>query len=310
VRRLAALLAALALAPALGACGLGAGEGTEEVSLVVTRDFGASTLGSASAKDTAGGETVMRFLQRRFDVRTRFGGGFVQAIEGVSGGREDGRPVDWFYYVNGIEAEEGAAAMRLHAGDRVWWDRHDWGAAMGVPAVVGSFPEPFRSGAEGKRLPTQVVCTDGAGVACEEAKQRLADAGVKVGTAGLGASGGSEVLRVLVGPWASVRADAIARRLERGPDVSGVFARPEAGGRRLTILDPRGRTAAELGARAGLVAATRLREQRPTWLVTGTDAAGALSAARALDERALRNHFALAYDGSRALRVPTEAGSR
>jgi Domain of unknown function (DUF4430) len=308
VRRLAALLAALALAPALGACGLGAGEGTEEVSLVVTRDFGASTLGSASAKDTAGGETVMRFLQRRFDVRTRFGGGFVQAIEGVSGGREDGRPVDWFYYVNGIEADEGAAATRLHAGDRVWWDRHDWGAAMGVPAVVGSFPEPFRSGADGKRLPTQVACTDDAGAACDEVKRRLADAGVKVGSAALGASGGSEILRVLVGPWASLREDGVARRIERGPAVSGVFARLDSQARQITVLDARGTVAARLGPRSGLLAATRLREQRPTWVVTGTDDAGALAAARALDERALRNRFALAIGGGQAVSVPAPGG--
>jgi Domain of unknown function (DUF4430) len=307
VRRMATFLAALALAAGLAACGLGAGEDAERVSLVVTRDFGASTMGSTT-RDTEGDDTVMRFLQRRFDVRTRFGGGFVQAIEGVSGGREDGRPVDWFYYVNGIEADEGAAATRLHAGDRVWWDRHDWGAAMGVPAVVGSFPEPFRSGADGKRLPTQVACTDDAGAACDEVKRRLADAGVKVGSAALGASGGSEILRVLVGPWASVREDGVARRIERGPAVSGVFARLDSQARQITVLDARGTVAARLGARSGLLAATRLREQRPTWVVTGTDDAGALAAARALDERALRNRFALAIGGGRAVSVPAPGG--
>jgi Domain of unknown function (DUF4430) len=307
VRRMATVLAALVLAAGLAACGLGAGEDAERVSLVVTRDFGASTMGSTT-RDTEGDDTVMRFLQRRFDVRTRFGGGFVQAIEGVSGGREDGRPVDWFYYVNGIEADEGAAATRLHAGDRVWWDRHDWGAAMGVPAVVGSFPEPFRSGADGKRLPTQVACTDDAGAACDEVKRRLADAGVKVGSAALGASGGSEILRVLVGPWASLREDGVARRIERGPAVSGVFARLDSQARQITVLDARGTVAARLGARSGLLAATRLREQRPTWVVTGTDDAGALAAARALDERALRNRFALAIGGGRAVSVPAPGG--
>ena len=45
----------------------------------------------------------MRLLQRNFDVKTRYGGGFVQQIDGVAGGREGGRRVDWFYYVNGIE---------------------------------------------------------------------------------------------------------------------------------------------------------------------------------------------------------------
>ena len=88
----------------------------------------------------------MRLLQRTFDVTTRFGGNFVQEIDGVSGGREAGRRVDWFYYVNGIESSMGAGERKLYPGDRVWWDHHDWETAMRVPAVVGAFPEPFRSG--------------------------------------------------------------------------------------------------------------------------------------------------------------------
>ena len=67
---------------------------------------------------------------------------------------------------------------------------------------------------------------------------------------------------------------------------------------RLTVLDARGRGGAPLGAGGGLVAATRLRDEQPTWVVTGTDAAGVAAAARALREGALRNRFALAVEGS------------
>ena len=295
---------AAALAALLAGCGLGSGKGADGVSVVVTRDFGVRSVGSARVAKTPGSETVMRFLQRKFTVRTRYGGGFVQAIDGLSGGEEGGRPVDWFYYVNGIEADQGAAATKLHAGDRVWWDRHDWGAARGVPAVVGSFPEPFRSGAGGKRLPTQIACTDDAGAACGEAKSRLAAVGVKIASSAFGTGGGTETLRVLVGPWSSLRADPVARRIEQGPGTSGVFATFSGEGRRLTVLDDRGRGGARLGAGGGLVAATRLRDQQPTWVVTGTDAAGALAAARALRENVLRNRFALAVEGSRSLPVP------
>jgi hypothetical protein len=307
-RRAVLALALPAVAAVAAGCGLGAGEGTRGVSVTVTRDFGARSLGSARAEETPGEDTVMRFLQRRFDVRTRFGGGFVQAIDGLAGGREAGRPVDWFYYVNGIEASRGAAATRLHGGDRVWWDRHDWGTAAAVPAVVGSFPEPFRSGAQGKRLPVRLACLPAAQAACQEAQRRLAAVGAKPGSGTLGTPGGPEVLRVLVGPWAGLRADPVARRIERGPATSGVFARFAAGGRRLLLLDSRGRARASLARGAGLVAATRLREQQPTWVVTGTDAAGALAAARSLTSRALRSRFALALSGGRPLRVPAEAG--
>jgi Domain of unknown function (DUF4430) len=295
-------VATLALALTLAGCGLGSGEGASGVSVTVTRDFGERTVGSAHADKTKGGETVMRFLERRFDVRTRYGGGFVQAIDGLSGGYEGGRPVDWFYYVNGIEAGKGAAATKLHQGDRVWWDRHDWGAARGVPAVVGSFPEPFVSGSQGKRLPTRISCTADAGAACAEAKRRLAAVGVRIGSSAFGTTGGEKLLRVLIGPWRSLRTDEVARRIERGPGTSGVYARFSGGG--LVVLDDRGRRGATLRSGAGLVAATRLRDQTPTWVVTGTDAAGTLAAARALREVRLRNRFALAVQDARSLPVP------
>ncbi|MCX6385860.1 MAG: hypothetical protein NTV40_04375, partial [Solirubrobacterales bacterium] len=64
-----------------------------------------------------------------------------------------------------------------------------------------------------------------------------------------------------------------------------------------------------LGAGAGLVAATSIGEQAPTWIVTGTDDAGVLAAARMLTEAALAGHFALALaPGGRHLRVPGGAG--
>src|SRR5215211_8237825 len=121
---------------------------------------------------------ILRLLQRNAKVTTRFGGGFVQSIDGVAGGRSGGRPFDWFYYVNGVEASQGAAATRLHPGDRVWWDRHDWGAAQRVPAVVGSFPEPFLHGIGGRRLPVRVECVDPSAPACDTVFERLAGLGV------------------------------------------------------------------------------------------------------------------------------------
>ena len=87
-----------------------------------------------------------------------------------------------------------------------------------MPAVVGSFPEPFLSGTEGRRLPVRLVCLAGAGEACDEVETRMADAGVEdVGRSVLEQSAGREVLRLLVGPWAEVRKDTAARKLESGP---------------------------------------------------------------------------------------------
>lgn len=312
MRRLAAiLLAATALAAALAGCGLGAGDDKPEgVTLTVSRNFGAERLGRAKPKHVPGGETVMRLLQRRFDVQTRYGGGFVQQIEGVGGGRRSGRPVDWFYYVNGIEAEEGAAARRLEPGDRVWWDHHDWGAAMRVPAVVGSFPEPFASGSQGKKLPFRVDCAADSRRECQEVRKRLELAGVEGGgTAVIGQQAGPGVARIIVGRWADVRRDPAAQRIERGPQVSGVFARFEHGGSRLALIEPRGGVLRTLGPGSGLIAATRLEDQQPTWVVTGTDAVGVAAAAAAVDEDRLLDHFALAIENGRGVPLPPPAGA-
>src|SRR5439155_22950652 len=128
--------------------------------LTVSRDFGGRVLLRASVPKVPKNETVMRFLQRRARTETRYGGRFVSAIDGVHSSQRAGRREDWFYYVNGIEAETGAAERELQPGDRVWWDHHDWTDAMRVPAVVGSFPEPFLHGTGGKRYPVRIDCAD------------------------------------------------------------------------------------------------------------------------------------------------------
>ena len=302
----ALLVAALLLAVLGGGCGLGAGdEQPGGVSLTVSRDFGARELGRKDRDSVPGGETVMRLLQRSFDVRTRFGGGFVQEINGVAGGRRAGRPVDWFYYVNGVEAEVGAAQRRIRPGDRVWWDHHDWGATLRIPAVVGAFPEPFLSGIGGKRVPVRLDCARPAESACDEVRRRLEAAEVtKISTGLLGGSAGEGVLRIVVGRWADIRRDPAARLIERGPAASGVFARMESGGARLALLEADGRPARTLTTGVGLVAATRVEGQQPTWLVTGTDAVGVAAAAARLDETVLRDHFAVAVEDGRPAPVP------
>src|SRR5271167_2888766 len=157
---------------AVSGCGLGAGPAPSAVQLTVTRDFGARVLSHSDDPRVAGAETDMSLLLRNDAVTTRYGGGFVQSIDGLSGGQEGGRPVDWFYSVNGVEAPKGAAATNVHPGDHIWWDHHDWSQTDDVPAVVGSFPEPFLNGIAGKRLPVRVECESAAG-ACEMVVARL-----------------------------------------------------------------------------------------------------------------------------------------
>ncbi len=296
-----------AVAVALGGCGMGAGSSPNApVALTVTRDFGASSLLELTDAKVAGADTVMRLLQRNANgVQTRFGGQFVQAIDGVAGGRRDGRPVDWFIYVNGILTDQGAGAVDVHGGDRVWWDHHDWGVTPDARAVVGSYPEPFVHGTGGKRLPVRVECADPNADACGAVADKLLALKVPIGRSNISRSAADESLRILVGPWDQLRGrDAESDAIDRGPKASGVYARFDASGDELVVLDSRGRAARTLGAGSGLIAATRAEGRQPVWFVTGTDDAGVASAARALDEGALSNRFALAISDDLPVAVP------
>ena len=170
MRRARALLAALllaCLAPAAAGCGFGEGEERAGggATLRVTRDFGHRELGQVRIDKVREGQTVMRMLRSEFDVKTRFGGRFVQSIDGLAG-QGSGGQVDWFFFVNGVEAGKGAAEWKVSPGDQIQWDRRDWSAAMRVPAIVGAYPEPFVSGVGGKRRPVRVECEDVQAKAC------------------------------------------------------------------------------------------------------------------------------------------------
>jgi hypothetical protein len=141
----------LLLALALAGCGEErAGSGT--ASLWVTRDRGAHVIHSGGVP---AGISALEALGRELDVETRYGGRYVQAIEGVEGSLDDQR--DWFWYVNGLEGDTGAAEYRLRPGDVVWWDYRSWAEQMQVPVVVGAFPEPFLHGLGGDVPPAVVV---------------------------------------------------------------------------------------------------------------------------------------------------------
>lgn len=249
----------------------------------------------------------MSLLMRNYAVTTRYGGGFVESIDGFAGGHAQGEPLDWFYYVNGVEADRGAAATTVHPGDRIWWDLHEWGQTAQTPAVVGSFPAPFVRGIEGKRLPVRVECAARVAAACQTVASRLAALGIPAGVAAPGASGEvPHVLRIAVGPWPTMRTLPAAAELEQGPASSGVYVRVAHGGHTFALLDEHGAVTSTLAAGAGLIAALRYPDAAPVWVVTGTDAAGVSAAANAFTESALDGHFAVAIaPGGHVLPLPS-----
>ena len=309
MRRARALLAALLVAGLSPAAGCGLGEGDERAgggaTLRVTRDFGRTELGEVRLDSVREGQTVMRMLRSEFDVTTRFGGRFVQSIDGLAGQGAGGQ-VDWFFWVNGLEADQGAAEWEVLPGDHVQWDHRNWSAAMRVPAIVGAYPEPFASGFGGKRRPVRVECEDAEAPVCEAARAKLKAEGVPTSGSSLGAPGTEEVTRLVVARWPRARGVRGASGLEEGPEATGVFAR--FSGDTLELLDERGRTARTVrrGDGVGLVLALQPRAEELVWIVTALDEKGLDAGVRALDGRSLRDAFAVAATGNRVEKLPLE----
>ena len=289
------------LTPALAGCGLVRNLGSSAVTLTITRDFGATQLGSVKLAHVAGSETLLGVLERSFSVRVA-----GNTVEAIGGGRAT-PGARWFLFVNGSASGIGPPAKRtvLHAGDRIWWDLHVDTATQNVPTVVGSFPEPFIHGVGGKRLPVTLECGSDVTTACNRAAAALTAVGVPAARQLLGTGSGTSTLAMVVGTWSELEGEIAALLLEQGPATGGVYAR-FAGhdDHTLELLDPDGRVVRRLGAGAGLSAATGNTKSVPTWFVTGTDVAGVSAAASALTAGRLRNHLAVAVQGTTDLPLP------
>lgn len=152
--RIALLLAVLAGTLVLVGCGGGAGPSAADgtARLWVTRDRGASVLVDV---EVPAGQSLLRALRAETDVETRYGGGYVQSIDGIAGSAR--RHEDWFWFVNGLAGDRSASSYRLRDGDVAWWDYRDWSHdADTLEVVAGAFPEPFLHGYGGKTRPAAV----------------------------------------------------------------------------------------------------------------------------------------------------------
>ncbi|HEY1689047.1 MAG TPA: DUF4430 domain-containing protein [Solirubrobacteraceae bacterium] len=311
IRPLLSIAAASLLAAAgLAGCGLGAGPTPKGATLLVTREFGSEQMLSRSSPKVHGSSTVMQLLSRNANVATKYSGGFVQSIDGHSGSDSGSAPFDWFYYINGLEAEQGASSVEVHEGDHIWWDLHNWGVTDHIPAVVGSFPEPFLDGLEGRKFPVKIGCDEPRSGPCHLVTQRLTALEVPSAFAEISPTlEAPETLALLVGTWSQLRGSPAAQLLEKGPAQSGVYARVLHGGKAIVPLDSRGEVTSSLGAGAGLIAATEYTNEGPVWIVTGTDEQGVQRAAKDFDAATLDGHFAVAISPSgRPIPLPQASG--
>jgi len=142
----------LLLALVLTGCG-GGGREHGTATLWVTQNRGRHVMYTGSIPAGLDG---IQAVERTLKVKTRYGGRYVQTINGVSGSLGDQR--DWFFFVDGVEGDRSAAEVHIHAGEVLWWDYRHWTpSTMSIPVVVGAYPHPFVDGGG-----TRVVASDAA----------------------------------------------------------------------------------------------------------------------------------------------------
>lgn len=307
LRRVRFPVCAIAIAIALGGCGLGGGPGSSKVTLTITRGFGSRQISSATEDSVPGNQTVLGLLERHSsDVGLGSANPAGRAVKSINGLPAGASQAGWSFWVDGIRASKGPGLTTLHQGERVWWDLHDETATSVVRAVVGSFPEPFQRGINGQRFPTTLECGSGVTTACNLVEHELDHDGVPVAPQYIGTGSGPDTLGIVVGTWPEINSEVASELLDYGPSASGVYARFGDGGRTLLLLNPKGQVVRTLGAGAGLVAATADSQSVPTWLITGTNTAGVIAAARALNAATLDDHLAVAVHGTTTVPVPMD----
>ena len=87
-------------------------------------------------------------VERELKVTTRYGGRYLQSIDGLSGSL--GTQRDWFYCVNGVEGDRSAADVTAPRRRRRSGGTTATGRARrcSIPVVVGAYPQPFLARAD------------------------------------------------------------------------------------------------------------------------------------------------------------------
>jgi Domain of unknown function (DUF4430) len=277
--RLGLVLTAIVVA----GCGSGVAappSGPRAAIVTITRGFGQRTLTAARA---APGQSALDALRRSAHVSSRYGGRFVQAINGLAGDQPNG--MAWLYFVNGIQANVGAADYTLHPGDHEWWDYRYWNDLIQVPVAVGAWPEPFVHGYGGKRPGVQVT-----GPTC------AAQLGAALRAAGAHIVRGASPFSVRVETFARAAA-ALSSSLWQGRGLTVSLS----GGR---VIVYRGRAGQRPDPMAHAVIAAYQpgpsTGQSAELIVAGDTQAAACAAAETLARRPadVRNAYAVALDGS------------
>lgn len=282
------------------------------VELVITKDFGKELIFEDRIK-IDNDSNAMTVLQDGAEVETKYGGGFVNAINGVSSEFEgnNGRKLDWFYYMNGMSCNMGATDYAVNPGDIEHWDFRDWDYYQMTPAIIGDFPQPFVNGFNGKVYPTTIVYEQPYQDEADSLMEALQQAGVN-NVSAIDINGLTEQVKtnnnlILI----TGTGNAILEELSKAQKKLGLYAYIENGG--LILTDAFGNKQ-ELSSDSAFIEATQnpwnpagtAAGQNVLWIITGTDNDAVKNAVSALttgfDD--IKYSFAVALTGTDIIKIP------
>lgn len=265
--------------------------GDLQVRFLVSRDFGREILLDKKVNYQKEMSVLDGLLETGAEVKTTFGGGFVDSLNGLEAGTGGirGERRDWFYYVNGIFADVGALDYYLQPGETVWWDYHSWAMSQGTSAaVIGCYPEPFVHGYRHQDKTTAILHAPGArnlGLELEKALQEHSVSDLEVQEVREGLLAERRGPAVIVGEWEELRKIPGLKELNDSYARNGTFIHFEEKG--LRLFNSRGEAARTMQGSTGVIAATGegSGDDSPLWLVSGTDKMGMEAALKILVER-------------------------
>ncbi len=251
------------------------------VTLWVTRDFGAAVFFNETVP-LKGNETVLDVLSRHVQVETEYGGGFVNAINGLESAYtnfsgKDRQKRDWFYWLNGIQSNVGGGAYYPKAGDSIWWDYHNWQRLTYMPAVVGQYPQPFLSGFGDESTPTYVLHAGGRKDLAQQLEGFLKSQGVKeLSVVPLENSliFNRKQITLVLGTWQQLKTFPAIQDLIKNLNRTGIFVKPTDAGLVALDLNRVGAGIYEKGSAAIVATGTGQGDKTPLWLVIGVDGEG------------------------------------
>lgn len=291
-------------------------EGAPSVQLWVTKDFGTTVLYDQRVP-LVEGETVMEVLKKHVSqVETTYNGGFVQSIQGLasaySPSDSSSKKLDWFYSVNGVMAEIGAAEYPLHNKDVVWWDYHDWDYWMRTPGQIGAYPHPFMTRETGESIPVGVMAMQGSETHAKQIAEALSQAkGYEVKVATWDESLlEQEQAMILIGEREKMLTSSFVNKLWQERQSLGIFAELTKVG--IQLYDQSGKAGLLLhDTNSSVLVSTKNPTTLLPLLVVSGNSQEALGTATSqlinlaqAEPDGLRMHYGAALDGVKIIRLP------